>query len=111
MPEGEAVLGAPPGYWREVAEVDPVTVAKGLSMPLMVLQGGRDYQSTAADLALWEEGLGGTAGFASKLYPTLNHLFVPGSGTATPEEYTAQAGQVDEEVILDLASWIHGIGI
>ncbi len=111
MPEGEAVLGAPPRYWHEVAEVDPVTVARGLSMPLMVLQGGRDYQSTAADLALWEEGLGGTVGFGSKLYPTLNHLFAPGSGTATPEEYTAQAGHVDEEVILDLAAWIHGIGI
>jgi len=108
--EGVAVLGAPPRYWREVAGVDPVSVARGLSLPLLVLQGGRDYQSTTADLSLWETAFQGREGFTSKLYPGLNHLFVSGEGMATPEEYVTGDGHVEEEVILDLVSWIQGIG-
>ena len=110
MPEGEAILGAPPRYWREVAEVDPVAVAKGLATPILVLQGGRDYQSTAEDLALWEAGLGEKEDFEHKLYPELNHLFVSGTGTATPEEYMSGTGPVDGGVIVDLAEWIQGRG-
>lgn len=110
MPQDQAILGAPPRYWHEVAEVDPVAVAKDLSTPVIVLQGGRDYQSTAEDLSLWEVGLGEREGFASKLYPALNHLFAPGTGTATPEEYVSGASHVADEVILDLANWIQGIG-
>jgi dienelactone hydrolase len=109
IPDSEVVLGAPPPYWREVAAVDPVAVASGLSAPLFVLQGGRDYQSTPEDLALWDEALRRGDNFSSKLYPALNHLFVPGSGTATPEEYASGANHVSEEVILDLTEWIHRI--
>jgi dienelactone hydrolase len=108
--EGAPVLGAPPRYWRELAAVDPVATAKDLSHPILVLQGGRDYQSTPEDLALWETALGGKVGFTATLYPHLNHLFVHGEGTATPEEYTSGDGHVSESVILDLAAWIHGIG-
>jgi dienelactone hydrolase len=109
-PEGTPVLGAPPSYWREVAAVDPVATAKNLTLPMMVLQGGRDYQSTSEDLTLWETALGGKPGFSAKLYPDLNHLFVAGEGLATPEEYASSGGHVSEEVILDLAAWIQGIG-
>ncbi|MCJ7628767.1 MAG: alpha/beta hydrolase, partial [Longimicrobiales bacterium] len=110
VPQDQAVLGAPPRYWREVAGIDPVAVAKALSTPIFVLQGGRDYQSTAEDLRLWDEGLGGKEGFSSKLYPDLNHLFAPGRGTATPEEYVSGAGHVADQVILDLVRWIQEIG-
>jgi dienelactone hydrolase len=110
IPPGEVVLGAPPRYWKELAGVDPVAVAQGVSAPLFVLQGGRDYQSTPEDLALWEERLGAKEGFSAKLYPALNHLFAPGTGTATPEEYVSGIRHVDEEVIRNLADWVHRIG-
>lgn len=106
--EDRAILGAPPAYWREVAAVDPVAVAAELSVPLLVLQGGRDYQSTEEDFSLWVSGLGGKAGFSSKLYPELNHLLAPGEGMATPEEYVSRVSHVAEEVILDLAAWVGG---
>jgi dienelactone hydrolase len=110
VPDDQSVMGAPPPYWREVAGVDPVAAAKELSTPIFVLQGGRDYQSTSDDLARWQEGLGGRGGFSSKLYPSLSHLFTPGTGTATPEEYASGTKHVAEEVILDLVNWIHHIG-
>lgn len=109
-PDDEAVLGAPPPYWRELAEVNPVEDAKAIFAPLFVLQGGRDYQSTPADLILWEEALGGRPNFSSKLYPDLSHLFTPGTGTATPEEYVTVVGHVAEDVISEIAEWILDMG-
>jgi len=106
MGPDEPILGVRRGYWREVEEVDPLSVARRLSAPLFILQGGRDYQSTTEDFLLWEKGLGGRDGVQLKLYPALSHLFTPGQGTATPEEYSAQVKHVDEEVIRDLADWI-----
>jgi hypothetical protein len=35
----------------------------------------------------------------------LNHLFIKGEGKATPSEYENQ-GNVQEKVILDIATWI-----
>lgn len=109
--EGRAVLGAPPAYWRELAAVQPVEVAEGLRARLLVLQGGRDYQSTREDFSVWVEALGGREGFEGRLYPGLNHLFAPGEGMATPEEYMTGAGHVSEEVIIDLARWISATGM
>jgi len=109
-PEGQPVLGAPPAYWREVASLDPIAVARELSAPILVLQGGRDYQSTTEDLEIWESELGEKEGFAAKLYPGLNHLFASGTGMATPEEYASSESHVAEEVILDLSSWIQSLG-
>jgi dienelactone hydrolase len=92
-----------------LASVDPVEDARNAPAPLYVIQGGRDYQSTPADLELWEDALGGQPGFSSKLYPDLNHLFMSGSGKATPEEYVTEVGFVAEEVISEMAAWILGI--
>ena len=106
MDEEEPILGVRRGYWRELEMVKPVSTALALSVPILVLQGGRDYQSTPGDFRLWEEGLAGREGVAMKLYPHLNHLFAPGEGKATPSEYTSQVKHVDPEVISDLARWI-----
>lgn len=110
LPDDQVVLGAPPPYWREVAEVNPVEDAAEVSVPLFVLQGGRDYQSTPEDLVVWEEALQGSPGFSSKLYPDLGHLFTSGTGTATPEEYVTVVGHVAGEVVSEIAEWILGIG-
>jgi hypothetical protein len=97
------------GYWDELETLDPLAAARRLSVPLFILQGGRDYQSTPEDLRLWQEGLAGKEGVRLKLYPALSHLFTPGEGTATPEEYTTQVKHVAEEVIRDLAAWVEEV--
>jgi hypothetical protein len=40
-----------------------------------------------------------------KSYPALNHLFIAGSGPATPAEYSLP-GHVHESVVDDIARWI-----
>jgi pimeloyl-ACP methyl ester carboxylesterase len=104
----DSLLGVRRGYWREVEEVAPLEAARELSAPLFILQGGRDYQSTPEDFGLWKEGLAGKDRVRMKLYPSLSHLFTPGEGTATPEEYSAEVKHVDGEVIRDLSEWILG---
>lgn len=100
------LLGLQAGYWRSLAGYDPVAVAASLPQPLLILQGGRDYQVTAAaDLAQWQDALGDSGRAQIRLYPELNHLFLPGEGMARPEEYL-QPGALDPRVAADIAAWI-----
>lgn len=97
--------GASPAYWLDLNGYAPLTVAKELKQPLLVLQGGRDYQTGLVDYDRWKESLGGQSRVAFKFYPKLNHLFVAGEGESTPEEYL-QPGHVAETVVTDIAEWI-----
>ncbi|MFA9453807.1 MAG: hypothetical protein ACERK6_07805, partial [Candidatus Aminicenantaceae bacterium] len=54
----------------------------------------------------WKEALVDIPGVTFKLYPALNHLFIAGRGKITPGEYQ-RSGNVSEEVIQDIAAWIH----
>jgi hypothetical protein len=80
-------------------------VAASLKKPMAVLQGQRDYQVTQVDFELWKKALAGRTNAMLKLYPTLNHLFMSGTGPSRPAEYM-RPGHVDEQVIVDLATWI-----
>ena len=87
-------LGAPAAYWLDLARYNPVAVAARLPMPILILQGGRDYQVTRVDLAGWRAGLGGRGTVEYREYPALNHLFIAGSGLSSPAEYGV-AGSVE----------------
>lgn len=99
------LLGAPPAYWLDLREHDPVAEAKSLKQPLLILQGGRDYQVTPTQFDDWKKGLEGAPNVTFKLYPDLNHLFVAGKGKSTPQEYE-QSGHVAAEVVADIADWV-----
>jgi len=98
-------IGGYAGYWYDLQERDPVTEALKLSCPLFILQGGRDYQITLEDFQGWQQGLASREQVTFQLYPRLNHLFIAGEGRSTPEEYQL-FGNVETQVISDLADWI-----
>jgi len=102
---GEDVLGAPKSYWVDLATYDPVVIAQSLHIPLLILQGKRDYQVTMTDFVRWNETFFGSASVTLKTYPTLNHLFIAGTGVPTNVEYSVE-GHVAEEVVADIATWI-----
>jgi dienelactone hydrolase len=99
------VFGAPAAYWLDLAAYRPVYVAAKLRLPILILQGGRDYQVTMVDFETWREGLAGNTAVEFREYPSLNHLFIAGSGPPNPAEYGV-AGAVDPQVIADIADWV-----
>jgi dipeptidyl aminopeptidase/acylaminoacyl peptidase len=101
------LLQTPPSYWLDLKDYDPVAAAKKVAAPMLFLQGDRDFQVTAKDLALWKAGLGGRKDVTFKTYPALNHLFVAGEGPSTEAEYR-KPGHVAPEVVDEIAKWIKG---
>jgi pimeloyl-ACP methyl ester carboxylesterase len=107
-PAGELPLGAPASYWLDLRDYDPAGLAAKLGTPMLILQGGRDYQVTIDDdLALWQAALADRTDATVRVYPELNHLFAPGSGPSSPAEYEP-AQHVDAAVIADIAAWLEG---
>ncbi len=102
----ELPLGAPASYWLDLRDYDAAALAGILGKPMLILQGGRDYQVTVADdLARWQAALSDRPEVTIRVYPDLNHLFAPGSGPSTPAEYEP-AQHVDPSVVTDIANWL-----
>lgn len=101
------LLGTMPAYWLDLRGYNPPELAKSVSKPMLILQGGRDYQVTTEDFENWKAALGGRKDVEFHLYPKLNHLFYEGEGLLTPLEYVQKHGSVAPYVIEDIAAWIH----
>jgi dienelactone hydrolase len=102
---GNRILGARPGYWLDIQGYNPAVTARDLNQPMLILQGGRDYQVKKKDFEGWKKHLSSRDNVVFKLYPLANHLFIMGRGVSTPAEYLT-AGNVGQEVIDDIAAWI-----
>jgi len=100
----------PSSYWLDLRGYHPVQTAEQLKIPILILQGGRDFQvTTAGDYSAWQNAFAHRRNVTLKLYPDLNHLFMFGAGPALPQEYS-KPGHVDEQVVTDIAAWISGSG-
>lgn len=102
------IMGAPVSYWLDLRGYRSAETAKSLRMPMLILQGERDYQVTMTDFAGWHAALDGKSGVVFRTYPPLNHLFVAGTGRSVPSEYSAP-GHVAENVVADIAAWIREV--
>ena len=100
------LLGAPlpASYVLDLRTYHPTDVAAALKMPILVMQGERDYQVTMTDFELWQKALARHANATSKSYSGLNHYFIMGTGPGSPSEYM-QPGHVDTRVIDDIAAF------
>lgn len=107
--DSSRILNAPAAYWADLNAFDPATAAARLNVPVLVLQGGRDYQVTAKDLARYREVFAGKATATIREFPSLNHLFISGEGPGRPSEY-AVPGHVSGEVIESIVSFVSGLG-
>ncbi len=104
-PADELPLGVSARYWLDLRAPSPAELVRELNRPILVLQGGRDYQVTEVDFAGWQQALAGRDDATFHFYADLNHLFAPGEGKATPEEYE-RPNHVAVRVIDDIAAWI-----
>lgn len=99
-------------YFKEMGQP---TVAQWLEQtrkPMLVLQGEKDFQAKAAvDFALYQELLADRENVTFKLYPGLNHAFVPArfdSITDAKKEFTPER-HMGPEVLDDIAGWIRAL--
>ncbi|WP_313244491.1 alpha/beta hydrolase [Stenotrophomonas rhizophila] len=98
-------LGVPATYWRAFEKIDPVADAKASALPILLLQGGRDFQVVDTDWQLWKRSLAGQRRASFERYPALNHLGVPGEGPSSLQEYNTP-GEVLPQLVDDVARWI-----
>jgi fermentation-respiration switch protein FrsA (DUF1100 family) len=105
-PASELPLGYPAAYWLDLRGYDPVGTAAALDKPMLILQGGRDYQVTVEDdLARWRSGLAGRPDVTIRVHAADNHLFFPGTSQSTPADYDPPQ-HVDPAVIDDVTRWL-----
>jgi len=96
-------LGLSAKYWQALLNYKPLIEVKKVAIPLLILNGERDYQVTMKEFNLWKKTLKKTkTKFIS--YPKLNHLFIAGEGKPSPEEYGVK-GEVDIKVIQDIITF------
>ncbi|MDP5315518.1 alpha/beta hydrolase family protein [Streptomyces poriferorum] len=99
-------FGLSAAYWLDLRAYDPVATAAGLTCPMLILQGGRDYQVTVADdLTRWQRALADRPEVAVRVHPDANHFFFSGRDPSTPAEYT-RPDHVDASVVGEIASWL-----
>ena len=106
---GGTVPGVPVNAWvREYFAYDPLPTARKIKQPLLILQGERDrqvYQEHAQMLAEAVQAAG-NKDVTVKVFPTLNHLFLP-STTGSFSEYSHLASSKVPDTVLDtLADWL-----
>jgi hypothetical protein len=76
-------------------------------MPLLILQGGRDYQATLAeDFAGWKAGLAGKDNVNFQVFDADNHCFLPGAGPSSAKDYDALQ-HMDPDVVTFVAKWFN----
>jgi alpha-beta hydrolase superfamily lysophospholipase len=104
----QSLGGAPASYWLDLRGYDAPRAASAVAQPMLVLQGERDYQVTMDEFAKWKAALSSRADVTFRSYPSLNHLFIAGTGKSLPAEY-AMPGHVAEDVVKDIGAWIEAV--
>ncbi len=99
-------FGVPATYWLDLQRYDPLKAVVRIRKPLLILQGGRDYQVTMKDYKGWKQALKNRSNATFALFPSLNHLFISGKGKSIPGEYE-NPGHVSVKVIHKISNWIH----
>jgi hypothetical protein len=99
------LMGLPLAYLLDLKGYDPLAAAKRMTIPMLFLQGERDFQVTTKDFELWKSALGGRSTATFVAYPALNHLFLAGEGKSSPAEYRVP-GHFSAEAAERIASWL-----
>lgn len=106
-PKTYSFQGLNKAYLVDVLEYKPLVTSLSLSLPMLILNGKRDYQVTTKEFDLWKKTLEERSNVSFKLYEFLNHCFMEGKGPglSTPEDYNVP-GYVSDKVIKDISDWI-----
>jgi dienelactone hydrolase len=108
-PASEVPLGVSAASWPALRHCNQAATAAHLRIPLLIMQGQRNYQVTREDLNSWKKRLGSRPIVRFKSYPKFNHLFMEGEGKAKAAEYD-RAGHAAREANDEVVAWIKAHG-
>lgn len=92
-------------YWWSLKGYDQLQVARQLSMPMLIVNGDKDYNVPASDLELWKEAVGEQ--FATTIsFRSLNHGLIYVEEKSTPESYNEPAN-TPQYVAQKMIDWIN----
>jgi fermentation-respiration switch protein FrsA (DUF1100 family) len=96
-----------PNYWLFDRNYKVLDEAKKLSLPMLLLQGGRDYNVVKKDYDLWLVAMSDKPNFKSVFYDDLDHLFFEGKGMAKPEDIS-KPNHVSQKITEKMAEFVLG---
>lgn len=105
---GSSLMSGPPGYWLSMKNSTHVEDAQNINVPLLIMQGEKDYQVDISNLEHWKSILKDKNNVEYNSYPKLNHLFIEGKGLIGPEQYDVTEN-VPDYIIKDICNWIQKI--
>jgi dienelactone hydrolase len=100
------LLGMLGPYLLDLKGYDPTGQAKLLKIPMLIVQGERDFQVNMSDFAAWKAGLAGAPEVTMKSYPALDHVLVEGTGKSAEADYRKPGQHVSQAVVDDIAKWL-----
>jgi pimeloyl-ACP methyl ester carboxylesterase len=95
-------------WTREYFSYDPLPAIRRVKQPLLILQGGRDRQVLPGHAALLARAAqeSGNADVTERIFPTLNHLFLPATTGAVREYSSLAVTSLGEDVIGAIRDWL-----
>ena len=99
-------------YFKEMGQPSVEDYLNKTDKPMLIMQGEKDFQVRAdRDYAAYQKILVGRSNVTFKLYPGLNHAFVPATYediSMAKKEYSIEK-HIGDDVISDIATWIKSI--
>lgn len=93
-------------YMLDMEKNKPANLVKYISAkPVLLIQGGRDYQVPVTELELWKNALRNSCCATFKTFDKLNHLMLEGEGISGPAEYSIPSN-IPEYVPGLISEWI-----
>lgn len=103
--QGEVGSQVPLPLFKDMLSRDPAGELKKVNVPVLVLEGSKDAQVFASDFNELKEIVKDRPGSEAKMFPGLNHLFMPTE--SGPDVYDAfKPGHVAPEVMETIAAWV-----
>ena len=97
-------------YFKELGEHPATEYLLAAEKPILIMQGEKDFQATVEkDFAAYKQLMAGKKNVTFRLYENLSHAFVPsvyGDIMKAKQEYNVEQ-HIGENVIADIANWIH----
>jgi uncharacterized protein len=95
-------------WGRAFLSYDPLTTIRKVRQPVLILQGALDQQVTAEQARLLEEAAraGGNSDVTVRIFPNLNHLFLPAKSGAEREYLKLETYSLSDEVLAAIADWL-----